>query len=137
MTARAVQDIFSDERAITAEIDRLRAISLSHFRFENTWLKVESDLLPSLEFGEIYICSNKDIEREIKAANKGNVVIYGPGELKRIIALDPGPESMKAIHAAKAVLGGRVVETKPELPYPEPGPFPSGPGPRLQGRDAG
>ena len=103
-------DIFKSERKQAAEIDRLRAISLSHFRFENTWLKVESSLLPSLEYGEIYICSNKDIKREIKAKNK-HAITYGPAELKRIIELDPGTETMKQIHAAKAVLGGRVIET--------------------------
>lgn len=112
MTAQVAQDIFSDERAQAAEIDRLRAMPIGHFRFENTWLKVESDLLPSLEYGEIFIASSKEVEREIKAANKGNVVVYGPAELKRIIALDPGPETMKLIHAGKAILGGRVVEVK-------------------------
>lgn len=106
-----MSDIFAVEKAQAATIDRLRAMSLSEFRFEHTWLKVESDLLPSLEYGEIFIASNKDIEREIKAKHK-HAVVYGPAELKRIIALDPGPESMKAIHAAKAILGGRVIETK-------------------------
>lgn len=105
------QEIFNAERAMTAEIDRLRATSLSQFRFEHTWLKVESKLLPSLEYGEIFICSNKDIERKIKAKHE-HVVTYGPAELKRIIDLDPGPETMKAIHAAKANLGGRVIETR-------------------------
>lgn len=106
-----MQQLFQDERAQSATIDRLRAMSLSEFRFEHTWLKVESSLLPSLEHGEIFIASDKQEEREIKAEHK-HAVVYGPAELKRIIALDPGPEAMKAIHAAKAILGGRVVETK-------------------------
>ena len=61
-----VTQLFQTERQQTAAIDRLRALKLSEFRFEHTWLKVESDLLPSLEHGEIYIASNKDIEREIR-----------------------------------------------------------------------
>lgn len=107
-------DIFQSERQQTAEIDRLRALSLGQFRFEHTWLKVESDLLPSLEYGEIYICSDKQKEREIKAKHQ-HAVVYGPAELKRIIDLDPGPEAMKQIHAAKAILGGRVIEIRREL----------------------
>ncbi len=106
-----MSEIFTAERAQAATIDRLRAMSLSEFRFEHTWLKVESDLLPSLEYGEIFIASDKEQEREIKAKNP-RATVYGPAELKRIIALDPDPEAMKAIHAAKAILGGRVVETK-------------------------
>lgn len=106
--------LFQSERQQTAEIDRLRALSLGQFRFEHTWLKVESDLLPSLEHGEIYICSDKEQEREIKADNP-RVIIYGPAELKRIIDLNPGPEAMKQIHAAKAILGGRVIEVRREI----------------------
>lgn len=105
-----VTQLFQSERAEAATIDRLRALPLGLFRFEHTWLKVESKLLPSLEHGEIYIASDKNTEREIKADNP-RAIIYGPAELRRIIALDPGPEAMKAIHVAKAVLGGRVVET--------------------------
>lgn len=106
--------LFQSERQQTAEVDRLRALSLGLFRFEHTWLKVESDLLPSLEYGEIYICSDKEQEREIKAKYE-HAVVYGPAELKRIIELDPGPEAMKAIHAAKAILRGRVVWVKKEI----------------------
>ena len=105
------QNIFAAERAQAATIDRLRAMSLSEFRFEHTWLKVESKLLPCLEYGEIFIASDKEQEREIKAKHE-HTVVYGPAELKRILALNPGPEDMKAIHAAKAILGGRVIETK-------------------------
>ena len=105
------RQLFQDERAQAAEIDRLRAMPIGQFRFEKTWLRIESELLPSLEYGEIYIASSEGVEKEIKAENK-HAVVYGPAELKRIIALDPGPEAMKAIHAAKAILGGRVVETK-------------------------
>lgn len=105
------QNIFAAERAQAATIDRLRAMSLSEFRFEKTWLKVESKLLPSLEHGEIYIASDNETKREIKAKHK-SAVVYLPAELKRIIGLDPGPEAMKQIHAAKAILSGRVIETK-------------------------
>lgn len=103
--------LFQTERQQTAAIDRLRALKLSEFRFEHTWLKVESKLLPSLEHGEIFIASDKEVGREIRAKHM-SAVVYLPAELRRIIALDPGPESMKAIHMAKAVLGGRVIETK-------------------------
>lgn len=108
------QEIFTDERAQAATIDRLRAMSLSEFRFEHTWLKVESDLLPSLEHGEIFIASDNDTKREIKAKHK-SAVVYLPAELKRILDLDPGPEAMKQIHAAKAILRGRVVWVKKEI----------------------
>ena len=107
-----MSEIFSHAKSQAAEIDRLRRMTLGQFRFENTWLKVESELLPSLEYGEIYIASSEDVEREIKV-NNPRVVVYGPGELKRIMSLDPSPETMLAIHQAKAILGGRVVETKP------------------------
>lgn len=107
-------DIFQSERAQAATIDRLRAMSLGQFRFEHTWLKVESDLLPSLEHGEIFIASDNETKREIKAKHK-SAVVYLPAELKRIIDLDPGPEAMKQIHAAKAILGGRVIETRREV----------------------
>lgn len=107
------QEIFTDERAQAATIDRLQAMSLSEFRFERTWLKVESKLLPSLEYGEIFIASDNETKREIKAKYK-SAVVYLPAELKRILDLDPGPETMRLIHAGKAILGGRVVETKPK-----------------------
>ena len=109
--AQTATQLFQSERAQSATIDRLRAMSLSEFRFEHTWLKVESKLLPSLEHGEIFIASDNDTKREIKAKHK-SAVVYLPAELRRIIDLDPGPEAMKAIHAAKAILSGRVIETK-------------------------
>lgn len=108
-----MSEIFNTERAQAAEIDRLRVMPIGQFRFEKTWLKVESKLLPSLEYGEIYIVSDNETKREIREKNPG-AVIYVSGEIKRILDLDPGPETMKLIHAGKAILGGRVVETKPK-----------------------
>lgn len=106
--------IFQDEYKQSAEIDRLRFMPLGQFRFENTWLKVESDLLSSLEYGEIYIASSDKIEEKIKARNTRSVV-YLPIEIKRLLKLNPGPETMKQIHAAKAILGGRVIEVNREF----------------------
>lgn len=99
-----------DSQTNTAEIERIRAMKMSEFSQAGTWAKITSDLFPH---SEIYLASDPVIAREVrKIAPKA--VIYGPGELARILALNPGKETMKAIHQAKAILKGRVITTTPK-----------------------
>lgn len=106
-----------DSQTNTAEIERIRAMKMSEFSQAGSWAKIASDLFPH---SEIYFASDPVMAREVrKIAPKA--VIYGPGELARILALNPGKETMKAIHQAKAILKGRAVVDRnfaelPELP---------------------
>jgi len=103
-------ELFDNSQTNTQEIERIRAMKMSEFSKAGTWVQVSSDLFPH---SEVYIASDPDRAIEVRKINP-KAVIYGPGELARILALNPDKEAMKAIHEAKAVLGGRVVETTPK-----------------------
>lgn len=100
-------ELFTGSQTNTQEIERIRAMKMSEFSKAGTWVQVSSDLFPH---SEIYIASGPDQAMEVRKINP-KAVIYGPGELARILALKPDKEAMRAIHEAKSVLGGRVVET--------------------------
>ena len=85
-------------------------MKMSEFSRAGSWVKVASDLFPH---SEIYFASDPGIAKEVQKFCP-NAVIYGPGELARIMALGPDEETVKQIHQAKEILGGRVIETTPK-----------------------
>mgnify|MGYP001348830722 CR=1 FL=1 len=99
-----------DSQTTTAEIERIRAMKMSEFSQAGSWAKIASDLFPH---SEIYLASDPKAAREVKKFAP-NAVIYGPGELARIMALGPDEEMISQIHRAKAILGGRVITTTPK-----------------------
>lgn len=106
-----------DSQTTTAEIERIRAMKMSEFSQAGSWAKIASDLFPGADHPEIYIASDEVMALEVRKFCP-NAVIYGPGELARIMALGPDEETVKQIHRAKEILGGRVIETTPKE-YPE------------------
>jgi len=88
-------------------------MKMSEFSQAGSWAKIASDLFPGADHPEIYFASDAVMAKEVQKFTP-NAVIYGPGELARIMALNPGEETVKQIHRAKEILGGRVITTTPK-----------------------
>ncbi len=93
-----------EQTALTAEC--LPGIKFSEFARRDIAVLIYSEFLGC----ELWLCSNNKMAAQIKQ-DAPEQVCYTADELRHLISLDPGPESLKKIHEAKTVyLGSTLTE---------------------------
>jgi len=88
----------SRNQDINIELEQIPYMKLSEFAKRNIALRIYSEFLNC----EIWFCSNRKMEKQIKN-DDSKATIYSVDEIKHLIKLNPNPDGLRRIHAAKEV----------------------------------
>ncbi|MGH7889220.1 MAG: hypothetical protein ACRENF_01565 [Thermodesulfobacteriota bacterium] len=95
------------EPEVKYSLDQILDMKLSEFEKQNFSIELYSEVLNRT----VWFCPDKEAAAQIKREDP-EAVTYTPDELRHLIALNPGPESLKAIHEGKAALPGSLIGHK-------------------------
>lgn len=109
----------SDSKKMVTKQELLEIPLLTLYKFEKRDMAVE--IYSEVVGCTLWLCSNEEMVAQIKEDAPG-AVCYTVSELRHLINLKPGPESLKKIHEAKSTNPGSIIKksvTKKDTGLPE------------------
>ena len=86
-------------------LEEIPGITLSEFARRDMAVEIFSEFLQC----NIWLCSNDGMAAQIMKDAPGSFC-YTVDELRHLISLDPGPESLRKIHEAKIMNPGSIIK---------------------------
>lgn len=93
-----------ESEPLTPEI--LTNLTLTEFARRNIAVEIYSEVLKC----NLWLCSDEEMKAQVERDAPGQVCYTVP-ELRNLLKLNPSPESLKSIHAAKEILPGLVIKS--------------------------
>lgn len=88
-------------------LDQIPGIKLSEFEKADYSIEVYSTVLKR----SVWLCPGREAAEEIRREDL-EAVCYTVDELRHLISLNPGPESLKSIREGKVILSGTLIDHK-------------------------
>ena len=95
-----------EETPLTLEC--IPGISLSEFARRDIAVEISSEFLGS----NLWLCSNNEMEAQIRQ-DAPEQVCYTLEEIRSLLSLNPNPDSLKKIHAAKSIFSDSTLKSAP------------------------
>ncbi len=92
-----------EETPLTVEC--IQGITLTEFARRDIAVEIYSEFLGST----LWLCSNNEMAAQIRRDDPGKTC-YTLKELRRLLTLNPSPESLKKIHEVKTIFPGSTVK---------------------------
>lgn len=95
------------EAEIPATLDHISNMRFSELERRNIAVQIFSEILGCT----VWLCGNNKLADKIRR-DSSDAVVYTTAEFRCLIDMNPGPEALKEIHAAKQTFpGSTIVET--------------------------